>query len=87
MIVNVIHRPAWGKQYEMFRLQQSMAHELGLKVTVLVPYDFLFDEKIVADIQEDNRQYGDEIGIWFGEIATKRMNEVFCCKARKISAA
>lgn len=80
MIVNVIHRPAWGKQYEMFRLQQSMAHELGLKVTVLVPYDFLFDEKIVADILKDNRQYGDEIGIWFGEIATERMNEVFCCK-------
>ena len=43
MIVNVIHRPASGRLYEMFRLQQKFAHELGLKVTLLIPYDFFFD--------------------------------------------
>ena len=43
MIVNVIHRPANGRLYEMFRLQQKFAHDLGLKVTLLIPYDFFFD--------------------------------------------
>ncbi len=38
MILNLIHRPGDNKKYEMFRLQQKFAHELGLKVTILVPF-------------------------------------------------
>ena len=51
MIVNVIHRPANGRLYEMFRLQQKFAHELGLKVTLLIPYDFFFNPDVMADIK------------------------------------
>ena len=80
MIVNVIHRPGKGRLQEMFRLQQNMAHHLGLKVTILVPYDFLFEPQVVADIQDDHNRYGDEVGVWFGEIANERMNEVFPCR-------
>ena len=73
MIVNLIHRPGPERKYEMFRLQQNMAHELGLKVTLLVPYDFLFDVRAVCDIQADHAQYGDEIGLWLGELTGGRM--------------
>lgn len=80
MIVNVIHRPAKGKLHAMFRLQQEIAHGLGLKVTILVPYDFLFEEEIVKEIKEDQACFGDEVGVWFGEIANERINRIFRCR-------
>lgn len=76
MILNLIHRPATGRLRSMFDLQQQMAHSLGLKVTVLIPYDTMFEPDIVQGLLEDHSRYGDELGIWFGEIATDRMNEV-----------
>ena len=47
MILNLIHRPATGRLRSMFDLQQQMAHSLGLKVTVLIPYDTMFEPDIV----------------------------------------
>ena len=46
MILNLIHRPATGRLRSMFDLQQQMAHSLGLKVTVLIPYDTMFEPDI-----------------------------------------
>ena len=80
MIVNVIHRPAAGRLYEMFRLQQKIAHGLGLKVTILIPYDFFFDAKVIADIRADHETYGDELGIWMGELTGGKMQETVPCK-------
>ena len=80
MIVNIIHRPAAGRLMEMFRLQQNMAHELGLKTNILVPFDFLFDTDVVREIAAYHENYGDEIGLWLGEIAGEHMNDVFPCK-------
>ena len=80
MILNLIHRPATGRLRSMFDLQQQMAHSLGLKVTVLIPYDTMFEPDIVQGLLEDHSRYGDELAIWFGEIATDRMNEVFECR-------
>ena len=75
MIVNVIHRPGSGKQYEMFRLQQRIAHELNLKVTLLIPYDFMFDAEVDADLMRYHEAYGDELGIWMGELTGGRMQQ------------
>ncbi|MCE0497553.1 MAG: hypothetical protein LV481_06375 [Methylacidiphilales bacterium] len=36
MILNLLHRPAYGDHYRLFQLQQDMAHQLGLKVTLLL---------------------------------------------------
>ena len=80
MIVNVIHRPARGRLYEMFRLQQKFAHDLGLKVTLLIPYDFFFDADVMADIFADRAQFGDELGIWMGELTGGKMQETVPCK-------
>lgn len=80
MIVNVIHRPANGKLYEMFRLQQKFAHDLGLKVTLLIPYDFFFKPDVMADIMSDHETYGDELGIWMGELTGGKMQETVPCK-------
>lgn len=65
MILNLIHRPAYGEHYRLFRLQQDMAHELGLKVTLLLDPRALRDEEMLRVAREDARKYGDELGIWF----------------------
>lgn len=80
MIVNVIHRPKEGKLYDMFRLQQDMAHRLGLKVTILVPYDFMFLPEVVEDILHDHKEYGDEIGIWVSDLNAGKIQEIVACK-------
>lgn len=80
MIVNVIHRPKEGKLYDMFRLQQDMAHQLGLKVTILVPYDFMFMSDVVNDILRDHEEYGDEIGIWVSDLNAGKIQEIVACK-------
>lgn len=76
MIVNIIHRPGSGKQFEMFKLQQSYAHSLGLKTTVFLQYEHLFNEEIVALARQYSSQFQDEIGIWYSDIPTKEMAAV-----------
>lgn len=49
---NLLHRPAeTPSQRKLFALQQHMAHELGLKVTLLVDYQSLCDEETVAELK------------------------------------
>lgn len=63
---NLLHRPAENPaQRKSFALQQKMAHELGLKVTLLVDYQSMRDEETVADLQGYARDFGDELGVWF----------------------
>ncbi|MFZ5821048.1 MAG: hypothetical protein ACOYYJ_14215 [Chloroflexota bacterium] len=63
---NLLHRPAeTPSQRELFALQQRMAHDLGLKVTLLVDYQSLCDEETVAELKTYARDFGDELGIWF----------------------
>ena len=80
MIINIMHRPASGELCDMFHLQQKFAHDLNLKVTVMMPYDLLFDTEVVKAVKGYHLLYNDEIGVWFGEIANERINEVFRCK-------
>ena len=80
MIVNVIHRPSKGNLYDMFRLQQDIAHGLGLKVTILVSYDFMFMPGVMADIIRDHEKYGDEIGIWVSDLDSGEIQNVVSCK-------
>ncbi len=66
LYLNLLHRPAeTPAQRASFALQQRMAHELGLKVTLLVDYQSMCDAEIVADLQQYARDFGDELGIWF----------------------
>jgi hypothetical protein len=66
LYLNLLHRPAeTPAQRASFALQQRMAHELGLKVTLLVDYQSMCDAEIVADLQQYARDFGDELGVWF----------------------
>jgi len=64
MILNLLHRSTRGKYHRLFALQQDMAHELGLKVTLLIDLAAMYDEAAVAECKCYEKEYGDEIGIW-----------------------
>lgn len=61
MLFNLIHRIAENPCYA---LQQSIAHELGLRVTIFFPGNLLQNEKLVRSALHDREQYHDEIALW-----------------------
>jgi len=79
MYVNLIHRPGNLAQRPMFELQQKYAHDLNLKTTVFLQYDNLFEEDLLEQVLEDQKTYGDEIGIWFANLSAtslvKKLNK------------
>ncbi len=48
---------------DIFKTQQRLAHENGLKVTIQMTYASLFNEEAVELAKEHHRTYGDEIGL------------------------
>lgn len=48
---------------DIFRTQQQIAHENGLKVTIHMTYASLFNEEAVKIAKEDHETYGDEIAL------------------------
>ncbi len=48
---------------DIFRTQQRLAHENGLKVTIHMTYAALFNDEAVAIAKNDHEVYGDEIAL------------------------
>ena len=67
MIVNILHRPKLGELYPFYRMQQDMAHELKLKVTLFATYPALLDRAMIDEMKREHEEYGDELGLLFGE--------------------
>jgi hypothetical protein len=65
MHLNLLHRPALGDYQKIFELQQDLAHQLDLKVTLLIQLNHMHDAGIVELVKAYEKKYGDEIGIWF----------------------
>lgn len=66
MFLNVIHRvDPEERGMEALRYQLKVAHDLGLKATNLLTYPALHDDSAIEYIKEQNRIYGDELGIHF----------------------
>ena len=77
-ILNLLHRPELNPEYskttvgeqglndesiEIFRLQQRLAHENGLKTTIQMTYSSLFSDEVVDLVKEHHARYGDEIAL------------------------
>ncbi|MCD8018316.1 MAG: hypothetical protein LUF92_01645 [Clostridiales bacterium] len=48
---------------DIFKTQQRLAHENGLKVTIHMTYASLFNEEAVQIAKDDHEKYGDEIAL------------------------
>lgn len=64
MLLNILHRPEWGINHKYYRIQQDYVHRLGLKCTLLLSITALQNDSLVEEALEDNRKFGDEIGLW-----------------------
>ncbi|MDD5348719.1 MAG: hypothetical protein PHQ12_00780 [Chthoniobacteraceae bacterium] len=65
MHLNLLHRPSPGPNYPLYRRQQELAHGVGLKVTIFLHYQDLFDPAAVRDALRDREEFGDEIALAF----------------------
>ena len=66
MHVNILHRPesdAYRK--DVFKLEQELAHQLGLKTTIMATAPALEDAETVALMKWYQQEFGDEIGLSF----------------------
>ncbi len=65
---------------DIFRTQQQIAHENGLRTTIQMTYASLFNEEAVAIAKEHHKDYGDEIGLTFLGIQCNEFREKFKSK-------
>jgi len=77
MFTNIIHRPSDIAYLNEFKIQQDMSHSYGLKTTMLVPFSTLFQPEIVEYVKLQNRDFGDEIGLYFGDFRCKEFDSLF----------
>jgi len=65
---------------DIFRTQQQVAHENGLRTTIQMTYASLFNAEAVDIAKEHHEQFGDEIGSTFLGIQCKEFREKFKSK-------
>ncbi|MFA5660192.1 MAG: hypothetical protein WC968_02215 [Bacilli bacterium] len=60
---NLEKEPLLKESLDIFKLQQQIAHEHGLKTTIQMTYASLFNEEAVALAKAHHAEYGDEIAL------------------------
>jgi len=65
---------------DIFRTQQQVAHDNGLRTTIQMTYASLFNEEAVAIAQEHHARYGDEIGSTFLGLQCQEFRDRFRSK-------
>ena len=65
---------------DIFRTQQQIAHDNGLRTTIQMTYASLFNAEAVAIAKEHHEKFGDEIGMTFLGIQCKEFREKFHSK-------
>lgn len=69
MYLNIVHRADAGEHVlKALSFQLDKAHELSFKTTILVSFTGILDDKVVEFVKDQNKKYGDEIGIHFHEL-------------------
>lgn len=64
----------------IFRTQQQIAHDNGLRTTIQMTYASLFNDEAVAIAQEHHARYGDEIGLTFLGLQCREFRDRFGSK-------
>ena len=62
---DITREPLLRESLDIFKIQQRLAHENGLKTTIQMTYASLFNGEAVRLAKEHHIQYGDEIGLTF----------------------
>jgi hypothetical protein len=62
---------------DIFRVQQQIAHENGLRTTIQMTYASLFNQEAINIAKEHHEKYGDEIGSTFLGLQCSQFRERF----------
>jgi len=65
---------------DIFKTQQRLAHENGLKTTIQMTYASLYNEEAVALAKADHEKYGDEIGVSLLGLPCKQFRDKYHTK-------
>ena len=65
---------------DIFRTQQQIAHENGLRTTIQMTYASLFSQEVIALAKEHHERYGDEIGSTFLGLQCREFRDKFKSK-------
>jgi hypothetical protein len=77
---DLTRREVIRESLDIFRTQQQVAHENGLRTTIQMTYASLFNEEAIALAKEHHERYGDEIGSTFLGIQCQQFREKFKSK-------
>ncbi|MBN1765373.1 MAG: hypothetical protein JW860_08965 [Sedimentisphaerales bacterium] len=66
-----------SESLDIFRLQQKIAHDNGLKTTIQMTYASLYNEECIELARQYHRDYGDEIGHTFLGLNCKQFREQY----------
>jgi hypothetical protein len=73
-------RSVLQESLDIFRTQQQIAHENGLRTTIQMTYASLFNQEAVSIAKEHHEIYGDEIGSTFLGLQCSEFREKFNTK-------
>ena len=77
MHINIIHRPEPDSyRRDIFRLQQDLVHDLGMKTTIMATMPSLEDRECIAMMRDYHEQWGDELGISFHSLDTESLERL-----------
>jgi len=65
---------------DIFRTQQQVAHDNGLRTTIQMTYASLFNAEVIALAKEHHARYGDEIGSTFLGLQCQQFRDKFKSK-------
>ncbi len=69
-----------GESLDIFKTQQRLAHENGLKTTIQMTYASMFNPEAIEEAKKDHEIYGDEIGLSLLGLPCKQFREKYKTK-------
>ncbi len=69
-----------GESLDIFKTQQRLAHENGLKTTIQMTYASMFNPEAIEEAKKDHELYGDEIGLSLLGLPCKQFREKYKTK-------
>lgn len=72
--------PLLQESLDIFKLQQQIAHDNGLKTTIQMTYASLFNDEAVALAKEHHKVYGDEISLTLLGLPSKQFEAKYHTK-------
>ena len=74
---NIAKKALLNESLDIFKLQQHIAHDNGIKTTIQMTYSSLFNEEAVSLAKQHHKLYGDEIALSLLGLPCKQFREKY----------